>query len=49
VDLFRERVFLRSEEEGSRFLTLVELAGELIPDSKTAGRQDGKTARELRG
>ena len=43
VDIFRERVFLRSEEQGARFLTLAELASELITDGKTGGRPDGKT------
>jgi len=43
VDIFRERVFLRSEEQGARFLTLVELQGELTADGKTAGRSDGKS------
>jgi cell fate regulator YaaT (PSP1 superfamily) len=42
VDIFRERVFLKSEEHGARFLTLGELAGELEQD--VTGRQDGKTA-----
>lgn len=44
VDIFRERVFLRSDEQGARFLTLTELAGELVPDGKTVGRPDAKTA-----
>ncbi len=32
LDIFRERVFLRSEEQGARFLTLVELQQELITE-----------------
>ena len=49
VDIFRERVFLRSEEQGARFLTLVELQGELVADGKTVGRSDGKEGARTAG
>ena len=51
VDIFRERVFLRSEEEGPRIITLVELADELArlgePPPEARGPRGG--AEGLRG
>ena len=47
VDIFRERVFLRSEEQGSRFLTLAELRDELAqqgePPPENVGRPDRRS------
>ncbi|HEU5170752.1 MAG TPA: regulatory iron-sulfur-containing complex subunit RicT [Gemmatimonadales bacterium] len=40
VDIFRERVFLRSEEHGSRIVPLVQLREEM---EQTGGRADGQT------
>jgi cell fate regulator YaaT (PSP1 superfamily) len=43
LDIFRERVFLRSEEQGSRVLTLVELQQERVDDDGPAALRPGGT------
>jgi cell fate regulator YaaT (PSP1 superfamily) len=45
VDIFRERVFLRSEEQGARYLTLVELQAELKDDLSPPRRRDAEPPR----
>jgi len=49
VDIFRERVFLRGEEQGARFLTLAELTQELIAEPEPPPRPEPKARERKEG